>query len=150
MEEDELQVEATYRFRARYPAEHFAGDRIGAILEHPLELLRGHRLPDDNTKTVVQSDESGSEKDPRGSAGFAVIAKQVRLGGAFRTVVHGDGFEQVLVPRSMLRRRIVIMLNAPALFTTVAIGRPLTSSARRVRQKIEMGAEGRESKRNEG
>ena len=57
-------------------------------------------LADGNATTVVETDESGAEKDSRGSAGLAVVANQVRLVGAFGTVADGDGFEQVLVARS--------------------------------------------------
>jgi len=52
------------------------------------------------TQTVVETDESGSEKDSGGSATFAVVANQVRLVGAFETVANGDGLEQVLATRS--------------------------------------------------
>ena len=80
----ERQVETTHRLRARNPAEHLAGDRIGAVLEHPLEVLRRDGLADGNTTTIVETDESGSEKDSRGSAGFAVVANEVRLVGRLR------------------------------------------------------------------
>jgi len=69
------------------------GDRIGAVLQHPLEVFRTNGPPDSNTQTVVETDETGSEKYSRGSASFAVVANQVRFIGAFGTVAHGDGFE---------------------------------------------------------
>src|SRR5665213_409825 len=86
----ERQVEPTHGLRARNPSEHLAGDRIGAVLQHPLEVFCTNGLPDGNTKTVVETDESGSEKYTRGSARFAVVANQVRLVGAFGTIAYGD------------------------------------------------------------
>ena len=96
----EGQVETANRLGAGNPAEHLAGDGIGAVLEHSLEVLRGDRLADSDTATIVETDESGAQKDPRGSASFAVVANQIRLVGTLGTIAHGDGFEQVLVARS--------------------------------------------------
>jgi len=96
----ERQVKTTHGLRARGPAEYLAGDWIGAVLEHPLEVLRGDGLSNCDTATIVETDESGSEKDPRGSASFTVVANEIRPVGAFGTVANSDGFEQVLVARS--------------------------------------------------
>jgi len=65
-----------------------------------LEVLRTDGLPDGNATTVIETYQSGSEKDSRRGASFAVVANEVRPVGAFRTVASGDGFEQVLVARS--------------------------------------------------
>jgi hypothetical protein len=58
-----------------------------------LEVLRSDRLSDGNTATIVETNESGSEKDPGGSASFAVVANEVRLVSALGTVAQRDGFE---------------------------------------------------------
>jgi hypothetical protein len=62
-----------------------------------LEVLRSDGLPDINAMTIVETNESGSEKDPRGSASFAVVTNEVRLVGALGAVTNGNRFEQVLV-----------------------------------------------------
>ena len=150
----ERQVETTHRLRAWNPAEHLAGDRIRAVLEHSLKVLRGDGLPDRNATTVVETNESGSEKDSRRSAAFAVVANEVRLVSPLGTVANGDGFEQVLVARSDVepsnRHHVVGAPMRHNCRIRCNKGRGYTSSARRVRQLSVATEEERENQRNEG
>ncbi len=66
----ECKVETADALGARGFSEHLAGDRVGAVLEHPLEVLRGHGLSDGNPTTVVETDQAGAEEDSRRGTGF--------------------------------------------------------------------------------
>jgi hypothetical protein len=96
----ECEVETAHGPGDRSPAEHFASDGISAVLEHPLEVLRGHRLAYFDAFAVVKTDEAGAQKDAWGSAGFAVVANQIGLARPVGTITHGDRFEKIFEARA--------------------------------------------------